>query len=588
MRMRTLVVCAGVALFGALAMNAAPKERALGTSPEVKATAWIWAEKYVYRAGESLTLRGTIRPNGDEGVYTIVAYRVNNQTGARTFLPGGNATPTDITGATPSAGFAQVQVTGAEKSVLIGNGGQLVPQPLTIPNELGMHTIVLQLRDATGTKILKTAFFKFSVVDEIVTVRGGITANTRWVNTKAYRVEGVNYVSNATLTIEPGTVVMGAPGTPPDASSIIITTTARIVAEGTQSRPIIMTSTRNVGDRLRGDWGGLALAGRAPINLQGGTAFLEGLPESPNTQYGGTDANHNCGTLKYVRVEFAGAALGPGNELNGVTYAACGKATVTDHVQVHQGFDDSYEMFGGTNDLKYVVATYTGDDFFDFDYGYTGRIQYALAVANGTPSNRGIEADGNRNVNTATPYTLPTLWNVSFIGDQASTEEDSGSIAAIWFRRGAGVSVNNTLAYNWNQGTFEIRDQATIDGVAAGRVTVNGLMAWDNGKDLGKANDVAGQFRSPNTPAAAFDSLATVLNAARSQVVLADPMLRRALDRSDPDFRPLPGSPALGVNWNLPPDDGFFDQSATFLGAFGDDDWTFEWTNFVQEEDLKP
>jgi hypothetical protein len=35
-----------------------------------------------------------------------------------------------------------------------------------------------------------------------------------------------------------------------------------------------------------------------------------------------------------------------------------------------------------------------------------------------------------------------------------------------------------------------------------------------------------------------------------------------------------------------PPDNGFFDQSAHFVGAFGEEDWTEEWTNFIQEQDL--
>jgi hypothetical protein len=36
-----------------------------------------------------------------------------------------------------------------------------------------------------------------------------------------------------------------------------------------------------------------------------------------------------------------------------------------------------------------------------------------------------------------------------------------------------------------------------------------------------------------------------------------------------------------------PPDDGFFDQWATWIGAFGDLNWTEEWTNFLQEQDLQ-
>ncbi|MFN9461078.1 MAG: hypothetical protein ACK6D7_27430, partial [Acidobacteriota bacterium] len=65
-------------------------------------------------------------------------------------------------------------------------------------------------------------------------------------------------------------------------------------------------------------------------------------------------------------------------------------------------------------------------------------------------------------------------------------------------------------------------------------------------------------------------------------------LLRRPLERSDPDFRPLTGSPVFRANWVQPPDDGFFDQWATWIGAFGDTDWTEEWASFAQEQDLQP
>jgi hypothetical protein len=64
-------------------------------------------------------------------------------------------------------------------------------------------------------------------------------------------------------------------------------------------------------------------------------------------------------------------------------------------------------------------------------------------------------------------------------------------------------------------------------------------------------------------------------------------LLRRPFDYSDPDFRPRLGSPVFRANWVQPPDDGFFDQWAVWSGAFGDVNWTEEWTNFLQEEDLR-
>ncbi len=65
----------------------------------------------------------------------------------------------------------------------------------------------------------------------------------------------------------------------------------------------------------------------------GGTSQIEGFPAGTNgTQYGGTNAGHDCGKVNYLRVEFAGFELAPNNELNAFTVGACGSATQIDHV----------------------------------------------------------------------------------------------------------------------------------------------------------------------------------------------------------------------------------------------------------------
>src|SRR5678816_4396357 len=89
------------------------------------------------------------------------------------------------------------------------------------------------------------------------------------------------------------------------------------------------TSSLPFGQRSRGDWGGLVMLGKAPINVGGnipggtgicppegcknapGTFYIEGLVGNADSVYGGTDPNHNCGTLRYVRVEYAGTIISP-------------------------------------------------------------------------------------------------------------------------------------------------------------------------------------------------------------------------------------------------------------------------------------
>ena len=79
------------------------------------AAMWIWTDKVVYQPGEQLTLRWTVKSNNDFYPYTIVAYRLNNQTGARSYLPGNTATIADVFGRTAADGFDIVRVPDATK-----------------------------------------------------------------------------------------------------------------------------------------------------------------------------------------------------------------------------------------------------------------------------------------------------------------------------------------------------------------------------------------------------------------------------------------------------------------------------------------
>lgn len=62
----------------------------------------------------------------------------------------------------------------------------------------------------------------------------------------------------------------------------------------------------------------------------------------------------------------------------------------------------------------------------------------------------------------------------------------------------------------------------------------------------------------------------------------------RPFEFSDPDWRGMFGSPLFRAGWVSPPNDGFFDQSARFIGGVGDDNWWEEWTSFLQDSDIRP
>src|SRR5688572_27720101 len=148
----------------------------------------------------------------------------------------------------------------------------------------------------------------------VVVVTGEVTGSETWVNTNYYVLRGAVFVrSGATLNIQAGTRIIGESGS---VGTLIIDRGGRLMAIGTREQPIVFTSDQPIGQRGRGDWGGIIVNGRAPINFESGEASGEG----DTGAYGGTDPNDNSGVLRYLRVEFSGVEFSPDNELNGIAF----------------------------------------------------------------------------------------------------------------------------------------------------------------------------------------------------------------------------------------------------------------------------
>jgi len=556
---------------------------------ETGIAAWIWTDKIWYAPGETLTLKWTVKTYEEVYPFTVVAYRQNNQTGVKTFLPKSATQVTDILG-NPAPDFQAFYLADTDKGVIIGEGG-LVPASLGIvPDEPGMHTLVVEFRDATGGRILKSSYMKFGVVKDFVDVTGNIESDTTWTNDKLYRLSGVVFVrNNATLTIQPGTIVIGQPGSQPP-SVLLVTRNGKIMAEGTRSRPIIMTSALPFGERTRGDWGGLIMLGKAPINVgsnaagkgnNAGEFYVEGLPASDDTIYGGSDSAHSCGSLKYVRVEYAGSIFAPNNEANSFTWGGCGTGTRAEFLQATYGLDDSFEWFGGNMNARHLIGGLGADDYVDFQLGFTGKIQYGIFYQNeDSKGNRGIEGDNSEYDQAATPRSMPTMYNLTFIGSGVPGYDEPNS-PGIYLRRGAGGAFNNILATRfYSAGTF-LDNPTTQEQATNGNLTMNGILLWGNNAGKGGGDTLASQVD------AAILDYAEGNRGDGKNIMVADPRLRRPFELSDPDFRALPSSPVFKAYWIQPPDDGFFDQTARFLGGAGEVAWWEEWTSFLQDVDIK-
>jgi len=315
----------------------------------------------------------------------------------------------------------------------------------------------------------------------VTTVSTDITTNTTWSG--VVLLQNKVYVkNNATLTIAPGTIIRGDKATQ---GTLIITRGAKINANGSSAQPIVFTSNEAAGNRAPGDWGGLVILGLARNNQPGGVANIEGIVPTTDTQYGGNFDNDNSGTLKYVRVEFGGIALEPNKEINGITFGSVGSATNVDYVQVTSSGDDSFEWFGGTVNCKHIIAYRGLDDDFDCDFGFRGKVQFALSIrdkdlSDAPGDSNAFECDNDAAGSNAQPLTRPIFSNVTLVGPKGN-----GSISlpvgekfekAFRLRRNSAVSVLNSLVTGWEKG-LSIEGAPVVDNVNGDTmVFVNNLL----------------------------------------------------------------------------------------------------------------
>jgi len=413
-------------------------------------------------------------------------------------------------------------------------------------------------------------------VGERVEVTAKITADTTWTANNVYVLKDHIFVESGTLTIEAGTRIEGT-----GRSSLVVTTGGKLNAVGTKDKPIVFTAPTDAGKRLPGAWGGVVMLGKAPINVSSGNAQIEGFPATqPGIVYGGTDVAHDCGTLKYARIEFAGFKLTDNNELNGLTLGGCGTGTVVDYVQVHKGADDGVEMFGGTANLKHILVSQPDDDGLDWDTGYRGKVQFLIVQQNADVGNMAFESDNNASqAATAVPLSQPEVWNVTLIGSNAQPGTAGKLQGGMHLKNGTGGKINNVIIAHFTDLAVDVDKTSTVTRFDNGELFIKNSIFWDN-KNVADGNTLGAETTDND---ASFDEGSKLLEAATGNRI-ADPMLNAALNLETPDFQPKAGSPALNTTIGPAADvEGFFDTHATFIGAIGTEDWTAGWTAFPKE-----
>jgi len=440
---------------------------------------------------------------------------------------------------------------------------------MQVSRRLGSVALAAALLIALGTRVASEQAPPVNVpgIDKpVVVVTGEIRGTETWANSSYYVLRGAVFVrSGATLNIQAGTTVIGEAGS---VGTLIVERGGRLNAIGTREQPIVFTSDQPVGARARGDWGGLILNGRAPVNIPGG----EGEGEGDTGIYGGSDANDNSGTLRYVRVEFPGVEFSPDNELNGIAFQAVGRGSTFDYIQAHMSRDDAIEFFGGTADVKHVILSNAADDSLDWTFGWAGRAQFVVVTQRGDDADNGIEADNNEFGNNFLPRSNPEIYNLTMCGDPDRNEGGESTRAAN-LRRGTAFTIRNFLVTGFKTTSLQIEtsNTATTGQVDNGTSQLGAGVIW-------------------NMPTPIHSSMAGYVNSGRFPNVRTnvDPgVSTTACSNHDaPNFQPssvatLAGGQLAPIQ---PPNDGFF-EPVSFIGAVAPapfDDWTTGWSAFPQ------
>jgi hypothetical protein len=368
---------------------------------------------------------------------------------------------------------------------------------------------------------------------KVATLTGNLTADRTLFADTLYTLSGYVKVGNGkTLTIQPGTTIVGDPNVA--GSSLWILRGSKIDAQGTADAPIVFTSGRPAGQRKPGDWGGLIIIGNGEIN-RSGTVLTEGPQGITEPYSGGTDNADNSGTLRYVRVEFAGydVSSGAGQELNSFSLYAVGSGTTLEYVQSLAGLDDAFEWWGGAVDGRYLVSYESGDDHFDWTEGYRGRNQFLIAfqstrldpAANAgvlATDPEGFEADGCNGNGCdlgfdSQPFSVPVFANFTLIGPGTATTLTSAGDIGIVLRRGTGGYLTNGIVARWQRQGLTVRDAQTGARITSDSLNVVNLLLAENttnydadaGADFGKSATFAADNHvlAPGTAASLFTNL---------------------------------------------------------------------------------
>ena len=330
-------------------------------------------------------------------------------------------------------------------------------------------------------------------------ITGDITAAKTYTK-GVYTIKGtVRVKSDATLTFEAGSVITADVADGADA--LLVEKGGKLNISGTAAEPVVFTEK----SKTAGSWGGIIMFGDAPI-VSGKTA--DGTPittatseDGTNIVYGGTNAAHNGGSLKYVRVEYAGKKLTDNtSEMNGFSFYSVGSGTILENLVSYKGADDGYEFYGGTVSAKNLISYGNFDDSFDWQDGWKGENNtnwYAYQVTTG---NFGMEIEASNNNNAY----YPVVSNIT-LKRAAGTVTEGGSSAAeydaIQFKKhGNGHFSNIVISGYTTTGATAVRiqDANANTQVNEGKIKLTSVKINDNTTQFATVGTITVNFPTAN------------------------------------------------------------------------------------------
>ena len=465
-------------------------------------------------------------------------------------------------------------------------------------------------------------------VETFVEVSTDILSNVTWTADKVWVLTQPIFVGvdcgvdgsaascvEATLTIEPGTTIVGKTDLPQGVRGayLVINRGSKIVADATdgvdraptEAETIVFTSDKAKGDRARGDWGGLIINGRAQTN-----AGAEAEGEGDSGLFGGNLDTDNSGILRGVRIEFAGDDVTPTDQLNGIALQGVGSGTTISYLQIHYNVDDGVEPFGGTVSIDHLVVTGIGDDSVDGTDGYRGFMQFIVGQQRGDAADNGMELSNDGEDADRSPKSTAVIANATMVGAGFGSGEitlANNGDRGVQFREGSHYRVYNSIFTGFGDAGFCVENAGTVTAAnnrfPGGQtdpkttLSIEGSVVWNNaaaeGDDL-NFEACSGLSQQENKD--------FFLNAAFNNLV-ADPLLRTGYDSfgsmmSPPDIiaSDLPAgytpfdlsSVALDDDNLFAPTDGRTLVSTSYPGAVEpgtalNEAWFYGWTVWTED-----